>query len=26
LGWRPQVDLNEGVARTVEYFRQTHSG
>ena len=26
LGWRPQVPLDEGVARTVEYFRHTHSG
>jgi UDP-glucose 4-epimerase len=24
LGWRPQVSLDEGVARTVDYFRQTH--
>ena len=24
LGWRPQVALDEGVRRTVEYFRQTH--
>jgi UDP-glucose 4-epimerase len=23
LGWRPQVNLNDGVGRTVEYFRQT---
>jgi UDP-glucose 4-epimerase len=26
LGWRPQVPLDEGVRRTVEYFRQAHSG
>ena len=26
LGWRPQVSLDDGVARTVDYFRQTHSG
>ena len=26
LGWRPQVSLDEGVARTVEYFRQPRSG
>lgn len=25
LGWRPHVRLDEGVARTVEYFRQTQS-
>ena len=25
LGWRPQVALDEGVRRTVEYFRQTHT-
>jgi UDP-glucose 4-epimerase len=25
LGWRPQVSLDEGVARTVEYFRRTRS-
>jgi UDP-glucose 4-epimerase len=24
LGWRPQVTLDEGVRRTVEYFRDTH--
>ncbi|MBO0865020.1 MAG: GDP-mannose 4,6-dehydratase [Mycobacterium sp.] len=23
LGWRPQVQLDDGVGRTVEYFRQT---
>jgi UDP-glucose 4-epimerase len=26
LGWRPQVALDEGVRRTVEYFRHAHSG
>ncbi|HYY01449.1 MAG TPA: UDP-glucose 4-epimerase, partial [Mycobacterium sp.] len=26
LGWRPQVGLEQGVARTVEYFRQASSG
>ena len=26
LGWRPKVQLDEGVRRTVEYFRQAHSG
>ncbi len=26
LGWRPQVALDEGVRRTVEYFRHTHPG
>jgi UDP-glucose 4-epimerase len=26
LGWRPQVSLDEGVRRTVEYFRHPHSG
>jgi UDP-glucose 4-epimerase len=25
LGWRPNIGLAEGVARTVEYFRQTQS-
>ncbi|MCV7382130.1 UDP-glucose 4-epimerase [Mycobacterium alsense] len=25
LGWRPQVGLDEGVRRTVEYFRRAHS-
>jgi UDP-glucose 4-epimerase len=25
LGWRPQVALDEGVRRTVEYFRQMHT-
>jgi UDP-glucose 4-epimerase len=25
LGWRPKVALDEGVRRTVEYFRQAHS-
>ena len=25
LGWRPQVALDEGVRRTVEYFRHTHT-
>jgi UDP-glucose 4-epimerase len=25
LGWRPQVALDEGVRRTVEYFRHAHS-
>jgi UDP-glucose 4-epimerase len=25
LGWRPQVQLDEGVRRTVEYFRQAHT-
>jgi UDP-glucose 4-epimerase len=24
LGWRPQVSLDDGVARTVDYFRHTH--
>jgi UDP-glucose 4-epimerase len=24
LGWRPQVTLDEGVRRTVDYFRDTH--
>ncbi len=22
LGWEPQVDFEEGIARTIEYFRQ----
>ena len=26
LGWRPQVQLAEGVRRTVEYFREMHAG
>jgi UDP-glucose 4-epimerase len=26
LGWRPQVRLDEGVRRTVDYFRRLHSG
>jgi UDP-glucose 4-epimerase len=26
LGWRPKVSLDEGVGRTVDYFRQTTSG
>ena len=26
LGWRPQVELDEGVRRTVEYFRRLHVG
>jgi UDP-glucose 4-epimerase len=26
LGWRPQVELEEGVRRTVEYFRTAHTG
>ena len=26
LGWRPRVRLDEGVRRTVEYFRRTHTG
>jgi UDP-glucose 4-epimerase len=26
LGWHPQVKLNEGVRRTVDYFRQTPEG
>ncbi|HYZ69353.1 MAG TPA: UDP-glucose 4-epimerase, partial [Mycobacterium sp.] len=25
LGWTPKVDLAEGVARTVEYFRSEES-
>ena len=25
LGWRPQVALDDGVRRTVEYFRQLHA-
>jgi UDP-glucose 4-epimerase len=25
LGWRPQVQLEEGVRRTVEYFRNAHA-
>jgi UDP-glucose 4-epimerase len=25
LGWRPQVKLDDGVRRTVEYFRRTHA-
>jgi UDP-glucose 4-epimerase len=25
LGWRPQVQLEEGVRRTVEYFRNAHT-
>lgn len=24
LGWRPQVELADGVRRTVDYFRRTH--
>ncbi len=26
LGWRPQVDLKDGVFRTVEFFRHAHAG
>ena len=26
LGWRPQVELDDGVRRTVEYFRRLHAG
>lgn len=26
LGWRPQVELEEGVRRTVEFFRRAHTG
>ncbi|WP_096290369.1 GDP-mannose 4,6-dehydratase [Mycobacterium ahvazicum] len=26
LGWRPRVELEEGVRRTVEFFRQVHTG
>jgi UDP-glucose 4-epimerase len=26
LGWRAQVGLEQGVARTVDYFRQASSG
>ncbi|MEB4207561.1 NAD-dependent epimerase/dehydratase family protein [Mycobacterium sp. 94-17] len=26
LGWKPKVGLTEGIARTVEFFRQAHSG
>jgi UDP-glucose 4-epimerase len=26
LGWSPQVGLDDGVRRTVEYFRRMHSG
>ncbi len=26
LGWRPQVQLEEGVRRTVDYFRHLHAG
>lgn len=26
LGWRPKVELTEGVRRTVDYFRRTHAG
>lgn len=26
LGWRPQVSLNDGVRRTVEYFRHAQQG
>jgi UDP-glucose 4-epimerase len=26
LGWRPQVQLEEGIRRTVEYFRHARSG
>ena len=25
LGWRPQVALDEGIRRTVEYFRRLHT-
>jgi UDP-glucose 4-epimerase len=25
LGWRPQVELHDGIRRTVEYFRRIHS-
>jgi UDP-glucose 4-epimerase len=25
LGWRPQVRLDDGVARTVDYFRRLHT-
>jgi len=25
LGWRPQVRLDDGVARTVDYFRRMHT-
>jgi UDP-glucose 4-epimerase len=26
LGWRPRVDLDEGIGRTVEYYRRRRSG
>ena len=26
LGWRPRVELDDGVRRTVEYFRRQHQG
>ncbi|MEE6136607.1 GDP-mannose 4,6-dehydratase [Mycobacterium sp. 050128] len=26
LGWHPRVELEEGVRRTVEFFRQAHAG
>ena len=26
LGWKPQIKLDEGIRRTVDYFRQTRSG
>jgi nucleoside-diphosphate-sugar epimerase len=25
LDWRPQVELHDGIRRTVEYFRRTHA-
>ena len=26
LGWQPKVSLDDGVFRTVEYFRRVHTG
>jgi UDP-glucose 4-epimerase len=26
LGWQPKVQLDDGIYRTVEYFRRIHTG
>jgi hypothetical protein len=26
LGWKPQISLNEGLARTIEWFRERATG